>query len=79
VKFLSVSVEFAQQPYFAQDGGRLVYSDGTYVNTFSGSPHPAPNCDYSLVMYRLDLSDPRLKMPAPPPGWSHAKPSTLGP
>jgi hypothetical protein len=35
-----------------------------YVNTFSGNPHPTPYYEYNQIMYRLDLSDPRLKLPA---------------
>ncbi len=52
----------AQHPFFDQDGGRLIYLEGTYVNTFSGNPHPTPYYEYNQIMYRLDLSDPRLKL-----------------
>jgi hypothetical protein len=69
----------AQHPYFAQDGGKLIYFEGTYVNTFSGNPFPTPNYDYNQIMYRLDLSDPRLKLPEPPAGLSNCGPSQLGP
>ena len=67
-----------QHPYFAQEGGKLIYFEGTYVNTFSGNPSPTPLYDYNQLMYRLDLSDPRLKLPEPPPGLSNAKPSKRG-
>jgi hypothetical protein len=50
-------------PYFSQDGGRIVYFEGTYVNTFSGNPQATPRYDYNQLMYRLDLADPRLKFP----------------
>ena len=52
-----------QHPYFDQDGGRLIYFEGTYATTFSGNDHPTPYYDYNQMMYRLDLSDPRLKLP----------------
>ena len=68
-----------QHPYFAQEGGNLIYFEGTFTNAFSGSPIPTPNYDYNQLMYRLDLSDPRLKMPDAPPGLSGARPSKLGP
>jgi hypothetical protein len=52
-----------QHPFFDQEGGRVIYLEGTYVNTFSGNPHPTPYYEYNQIMYRLDLSDPRLKLP----------------
>lgn len=52
-----------QHPYFDQDGGRIIYFEGTYTHTFSGNDHPTPRYDYNQIMYRLDLSDPRLKLP----------------
>jgi len=68
-----------QHPYFAQEGGKLIYFEGTLVNTFSGSPHSIPLYNYNQLMYRLDLSSPRLSMPEPPPGLSAARPSKFGP
>lgn len=57
-----------QHPFFAQDGGRLIYFEGTYATTFSRSDDQAtPRYDYNQVMYRLDLSDPRLTLPTEPP------------
>lgn len=50
-------------PFFDQEGGRLIYLEGSYVNTFSGNKHATPWYEYNQIMYRLDLSDPRLKMP----------------
>ncbi len=47
-------------PCFDQDGGRLIYFEGTYTATFSGNEHPTPRYDYNQIMYRLDLADPRL-------------------
>jgi hypothetical protein len=47
-------------PCFDQQGGRLIYFEGTYSVTFSGNEDPTPRYDYNQIMYRLDLSDPRL-------------------
>jgi hypothetical protein len=57
-----------QHPEFAKDGGRIIYFEGTYSNSFSGNPAATPRYDYNQIMYKLDLSDPRLKLPPPPPG-----------
>lgn len=46
--------------FFDEDGGRLIYFEGTYTHTFSGNPVPTPRYDYNQIMYRLDLDDPRL-------------------
>ncbi len=51
-----------QHPFFDQNGGRVIYLEGSYVNTFSGNPHGTPYYEYNQIMYRLDLSDPRLKL-----------------
>lgn len=48
-------------PYFDQEGGRLIYFEGTYTHTFSGNPHRTPRYDYNQIMYRLDLGDERLR------------------
>jgi len=54
-------------PFFDQDGGRVIYFEGTYAATFSRPDREAtPRYDYNQVMYRLDLSDPRLKLPEAP-------------
>jgi hypothetical protein len=49
-------------PFFDQQGGRIVYFEGTYTHSFSGFPVATPRYEYNQVMYRLDLADPRLKM-----------------
>lgn len=46
--------------FFDQEGGRLIYFEGTYTNEFSG-PISTPRYQYNQILYRLDLSDPRLK------------------
>jgi hypothetical protein len=54
-------------PFFDQEGGRVIYFEGTYATTFSRPDRDAtPRYDYNQVMYRLDLSDPRLKLPEAP-------------
>ena len=51
-------------PFFDQQGGRLIYFEGTYTFTFSGSAENAtPRYDYNQIMYRLDLDDERLCLP----------------
>lgn len=52
-----------QHPFFDQKGGKIIYLEGSYVNTFSGNPHQTPDYEYNQIMYRLDISDPRLKLP----------------
>lgn len=47
-------------PVFDQDGGRLIYFEGTYTHTFSGNEQRTPRYDYNQMMYRLDLSNPKL-------------------
>ena len=56
-----------QHPEFSREGGRYIYFEGTYVNTFSGNPNPTPRYNYNNIMYRLDVTDPRLAFPEPPP------------
>lgn len=43
-------------PYFDQEGGRFIYFEGTYSNTFSNNPNQTPLYDYNQLMYRLDLA-----------------------
>lgn len=52
-----------QHPLFDQEGGRLIYFEGTYTQSFSGNPVATPWYDYNQIMYRLDLSDQRLNLP----------------
>ena len=53
-------------PFFDQQGGRIIYFEGTYTQAFSGATVPTPRYDYNQIMYRLDLSAPRLALPASP-------------
>ncbi len=43
------------------EGGRFIYFEGTYSLEFSGNPLAPARYDYNQLMYRLDLSDPRLE------------------
>ena len=52
-------------PFLDQDGGRLIYFEGTYSDTFSGAKRRTPRYDYNQMMYRLALDDPRLVLPVP--------------
>ena len=53
-----------QHPFFDQDGGRVLFFEGTYTFTFSGTAENAtPRYDYNQIMYRLNLADPRLALP----------------
>ena len=63
-----------QHDELQRENGRYVYFSGTFVNTFSGNPAPTPYYSYNNILYRLDLSDPRLKLPDPPPGLTNETP-----
>jgi hypothetical protein len=49
-----------QHPMLDKDGGRVIFFEGTYSDFFSGAPAKTPRYDYNQIMYKLDLSDPRL-------------------
>ncbi|MUG87337.1 hypothetical protein GNP92_13425 [Paenibacillus timonensis] len=49
----------AQHKYFSKDGGRVIYFEGTYTNTYTDHI-PTPRYNYNQVMYKLDLSNPKL-------------------
>jgi hypothetical protein len=52
-----------QHAFFDEKNGQIIYIEGTYTQSFSGAAFAAPRYDYNQIMYRLDLSDPRLRMP----------------
>jgi hypothetical protein len=52
-----------QHPFLAEKGGQVIFFEGTYTTMFSGNTDPTPRYEYNQVMYRLDLSDPRLRFP----------------
>ncbi len=49
-----------QHPFFDKEGGRIIFFEGTYSQTFSGNPEATPRYDYNQLLYKLDLGDPRL-------------------
>lgn len=57
--------------FFDQEGGRIIYFEGTLADTGQPSVRAVPRYEYNQLMYRLDLSDSRL--------WSEAKPEELEP
>ena len=69
-----------QHPFFEEENGRVVYFEGTYTATFSRDEREAtPRYEYNQVMFRLDLSDPRLSLPSGPPPLGASSPSTVAP
>jgi len=42
------------------DRGSVIYFEGTYTAEFSGNPDKTPLYNYNQLLYKLDLSDPRL-------------------
>ena len=51
-----------QHPMLDKDGGRVIFFEGTYTNMFSGNDDQTPRYNYNQIMYKLDLSDPRLRL-----------------
>lgn len=54
-----------QHAFFDQDGGRVIFFEGTYSDFFSAGGPVTPRYNYNQIMYRVDLSDPRLALPVP--------------
>jgi hypothetical protein len=50
-----------QHPFFDQEGGRIIYFEGTYTSSFSDAKQDTPRYNYNQIMYRLRLDDPRLE------------------
>ena len=48
-------------PFLDEPGSRAIYIEGTYTNSFSGNPQKTPRYDYNQILYRLDLTDSRLR------------------
>ena len=44
-----------QHAFFDEEGGRVIYFEGTYTRTFSGDSPPTPRYEYNQVLYRLRL------------------------
>lgn len=49
-----------QHAFFAQEDGRYVFFEGTYSNSIAANAATTPRYEYNQLMYRLDLTDPRL-------------------
>lgn len=47
-------------PFFDEEGGRVIYFEGTYTNTFTNAP-ATPYYNYNQMMYRLDLGNEKVK------------------
>lgn len=50
-----------QHSFFDQEGGRIIYFEGTYTTSFSDAKQETPRYNYNQIMYRLRLDDPRLR------------------
>ncbi len=50
--------------HFDEEGGRVIYFEGTYSCMFTNSP-PTPRYDYNQILYRLDLEHPKLRAAFP--------------
>lgn len=53
----------AHHPFLDEDDGRIIHFEGTYTAAFSAAREKTPRYDYNQILYRLDLSDPRLRLP----------------
>lgn len=51
-------------PEFDAEGGRIIYFEGTYTNTFTDAP-ATQRYNYNQMMYRVDLDHPALKAAFP--------------
>lgn len=67
-----------QHPLLAKDKGRIIFFEGTYSTFFSGNDYPTPRYDYNQIMYKLDVDDPRLALPAAVYQTSRGAPERFG-
>jgi hypothetical protein len=49
------------QPLWDRDGGKTIFVEGTFTSDFSGNPFKTPRYDYNQVLYRIDVSEARLR------------------
>lgn len=54
-----------QHQFFDEKDGEVIYFEGTYTASFSSATIQTPMFEYNQIMYRLNLSDPRLTLPMP--------------
>ena len=59
----TASTTRSSTPSSPRTAAASIFFEGTYTTSFSGNTDPTPRYDYNQVMYRLDLSDPRLNLP----------------
>ena len=59
-------------------GGRRIFFEGTYTNTFVNNPDATPRYNYNQIMYSLDLRDQRLALPLPVYDLGRGAPEQLG-
>jgi hypothetical protein len=52
-------------PFFDKENGRVIFFDGTYTTSFTSNHDPTPRYEYNQIMYKLDLSSPKLALPVP--------------
>jgi hypothetical protein len=52
-------------PEFDKEDGRAIFFEGTYTAMFSPAKQFTPRYDYNQMMYKLELDDPRLRLPVP--------------
>jgi len=57
-----------QHPMFDQHDGRVIFFEGTYTSMFSGNNDQTPRYNYNQIMYKLDLSDARMRLSDGRPG-----------
>ena len=50
-----------EHPFFASDGGRVIYFEGTFTAKLSAAKVEVPDYNYNNLMYKLNVDDPRLK------------------
>lgn len=50
-----------EHPFLESGGGRIIYFEGTFTAKLSAAKVEVPDYNYNNLMYRLDLSDPRLE------------------
>jgi hypothetical protein len=51
----------ATHTFFNQEGGRVIYVEGTYTDAFSRAKEKTPRYNYNQLMYRVRLDDQRLR------------------
>jgi len=51
----------ATHRFFNKEGGRIIFIEGTYTDSFSAATEKTPRYNYNQVMYSLRLDDPRLQ------------------